>query len=92
MAIRKDTAMNTTVASTGEKAAIMTPDTTNQTWLAMKRFFREVQIELKKTNWPTKNELTKYTIVVMVTIISVAVFLSIADWLAATFTKIVYGL
>jgi preprotein translocase SecE subunit len=38
-----------------------------------------VIIELKKTNWPTRNELTKYVVVVVATIFVVAVYLYLLD-------------
>lgn len=45
----------------------------------LKHFLREVMAELKKTNWPTRNELVKYTVVVVMTIVIVAVYLYLAD-------------
>jgi preprotein translocase subunit SecE len=43
------------------------------------RFLREVMVELKKTNWPSRNDLTKYVVVVLMTIFVVAVFLFLLD-------------
>lgn len=34
----------------------------------MKNYFKGVKAELKKVNWPTKKELTNYTIVVLATV------------------------
>jgi len=34
----------------------------------MKSYFKGVKSELKKVNWPTKKELTNYTIVVVTTV------------------------
>ncbi len=56
---------------------------------SLSRFLREITIELKKTNWPTGNELIKYTVVVMTTIVTVAVFLYVADLIAFQITRIV---
>lgn len=33
-----------------------------------KNYFKGVKAELKKVNWPTKKELTNYTIVVLATV------------------------
>ncbi|WP_326908348.1 preprotein translocase subunit SecE [Sedimentibacter sp. MB31-C6] len=33
----------------------------------VKSYFRGVKSELRKVNWPTKKELTNYTVVVLVT-------------------------
>jgi preprotein translocase subunit SecE len=43
------------------------------------RFFREVRSELKKVTWPTKNDLTTYTIVVLVSVVIVSGIIWIAD-------------
>ncbi len=48
----------------------------------LKRFLREVETELKKTHWPTRDELTKSTVVVLATIILVALYLYVCDNLA----------
>jgi preprotein translocase subunit SecE len=34
----------------------------------IKGYFKGVRAELKKVNWPTKKELTNYTIVVLATV------------------------
>lgn len=34
----------------------------------VKSYFKGVKSELKKVNWPTRKELTNYTIVVLVTV------------------------
>jgi preprotein translocase subunit SecE len=46
----------------------------------MRRFFRSVSAELKKVNWPSRKELTTYTIVVIATVLVVAFIISIWDW------------
>lgn len=43
------------------------------------KFFREVRSEMRKVTWPTKNELTTYTIVVLVSVVIVSGFIWIAD-------------
>lgn len=43
------------------------------------KFFREVRSELKKVTWPTKNELTTYTLVVIISVVIVSGFLWISD-------------
>jgi len=45
-------------------------------------FLREVMVELKKTNWLTKNELMKSTTTVLLTIVVVSIILYIYDRLA----------
>lgn len=45
------------------------------------RYFRGVVQELKKVSWPTRKELIKYTIIVLVTIAFFAVILGVFDYL-----------
>lgn len=40
-----------------------------------KNYFRGVKAELKKVNWPTKKELTNYTIVVSVTTLAMTLII-----------------
>lgn len=73
MAVNKDDAVNAQDAQTGQ-----TPDASKQPG-GFKRFLREVWTELKKTNWPTRDQLTKSTIVVITTVVVVAAYLFLAD-------------
>lgn len=45
----------------------------------LKRFFREVLSEMRKTSWPKSKELTKYTVVVVSTVIFMALFFVLID-------------
>jgi len=51
-----------------------------------------VMVELKKTDWPSKNELTKSSVVVIVTMASVALYLFISDTIAMHLTRILFGI
>ncbi len=44
-------------------------------------FFKEVQVELRKVNWPTRNEATRYTVFVLIFSGIVAAFLGFLDFL-----------
>lgn len=46
------------------------------------RFFRQLKAELKKVNWPARNELSKNTVIVVVTIIALTVFIWLVDLLS----------
>jgi len=55
-------------------------------WLnnsAAMKFVRETQSELRKVTWPTRAEVTRLTVVVMVLAISASVILFAADALFA---------
>ena len=45
----------------------------------IKNFFQEVRTEMKKVNWPTKDETFKYTLVVIVATAIVALYLGALD-------------
>lgn len=45
----------------------------------IKKFFKEVKMELKKVTWPNRQELTSYTAVVIVTVLIVAGVIWILD-------------
>ena len=91
MVERKEIAVNTTVAPAGENSTA-TPVTRQGFFQPLIHFIREVMVELKKTRWPTRNDLTKFTIVVITTIVVVAIFLFVADWVAAKLTGYLYGI
>ena len=50
---------------------------------AIIRFLEEAKVELTRVNWPTQKEIIRYTILVVVISLSVAVFLGALDFLFA---------
>lgn len=46
----------------------------------IKQFFTEVNIEARKVAWPTRKELLASTTVVVVTVLIVALFISLVDF------------
>jgi len=44
-------------------------------------FLKEVKTELKKVNWPTRQETLKYTLIVIGTSVAVAIFLGGLDFI-----------
>lgn len=44
-------------------------------------FLKEVKTEIKKINWPTKKEVFRHTIIVLVISIIVAIFLGGLDYI-----------
>lgn len=46
----------------------------------IKSFLKEVRLEMKKVNWPTRKETLKYTLVVVGFSVVVAVFLGGLDF------------
>lgn len=52
------------------------------------KFFRGVVHELKRVTWPTRNEVWKYTIIVLVTIAIFAIILGIFDFIWLKLTEV----
>jgi preprotein translocase subunit SecE len=48
---------------------------------AISRYFRETTGELRKVNWPTRQEATNLTLIVLVVITTMALFLGTLDLL-----------
>jgi preprotein translocase subunit SecE len=55
----------------------------------VRQFLREVRLELKKVDWPTRKELITYTVVVLVTITVLTSFVFAIDWVVA---KLIFNL
>jgi preprotein translocase subunit SecE len=80
MAANKDNAMNITdTTAPVSKQTVEGEGGFSRFWNGIAHFIREVLVELKKTNWPSRDELTKFTVVVMVTILVVSIYLFVAD-------------
>jgi preprotein translocase subunit SecE len=47
-----------------------------------KEFFRDVRIELKKVTWPSREDVTSTTGVVIATVAFFGIYLAIVEWLA----------
>lgn len=54
-------------------------------------FLRDVVKELKRVSWPTRKELTRYTVVVTTTVIFMAVFFGIVDWIISGGVRFILG-
>jgi preprotein translocase subunit SecE len=50
----------------------------------IRNFLTEVFVELKKVSWPTKNELIGSTAVVIISVIIMAVYIGICDYIFST--------
>ena len=53
-----------------------------------RQFLKEVRLELKKVDWPSREELVSYTVVVLVTVV---VMTSLVFGLDFVFTKIIFN-
>ncbi|HEX9122988.1 MAG TPA: preprotein translocase subunit SecE [Actinomycetota bacterium] len=56
-----------------------------------RQFLKEVRQELKKVNWPTRQELVAYTIVVLVSVTVLTSFVFGLDFVFSKFVLKVFG-
>ena len=57
----------------------------------IKKFLKEVNAELRKVTWPTKDELIGSTIVVVVVSLVIAIFIGIVDRLLGAGIQAIFG-
>ncbi len=55
---------------------------------SLARYLRDSRIELKKVNWPTREQVTNLTIVVVVVCVVISAFLGGLDYLFASLVKV----
>jgi preprotein translocase subunit SecE len=56
------------------------------------RYYKETVGELRKVNWPTRQEATNMTILVVIVLVIMTIFLGTVDGLAALFITWIIGL
>lgn len=56
------------------------------------RYLRETRAELSKVSWPTRQEATTLTIVVLVTVLVSSIFLGAFDYLFAWLFGLIIGI
>jgi preprotein translocase subunit SecE len=54
-------------------------------------FFRDVWTELKKVRWPSRKEMTSYTLVVLTTVTLIAVFFAVIDLGISQIIELILG-
>ena len=55
------------------------------------KFLRGVKAELKKVIWPTKRQLTQYTVAVVSSVVLVSFLIVIVDFVFMQFSKLLVG-
>ena len=58
---------------------------------SVRQFLKEVRQELKKVNWPTRQELVAYTVVVLVSVTVLTTFVFGLDYVFSKFVLKVFG-
>ncbi len=57
----------------------------------IKKFLKEVNAELRKVTWPTKDELVGSTIVTVVVSLILAIFIGIVDRILSFVVRSIFG-
>lgn len=58
---------------------------------ALQRYYRETVGELRKVNWPTRQEATNLTIVVLIVTVSMSALLGFLDFVFSRFFALILG-
>jgi preprotein translocase subunit SecE len=58
---------------------------------AFVRYLKETRAELRKVSWPTRQEATNLTLIVLGVTAAMAVFLGVVDYVFAALTRIIVG-
>jgi len=53
-------------------------------------FLKEVRLEIKKVNWPTRKETIRYTLIVIFVSIVIAIYLGGLDFIFTTIYKFIF--
>jgi preprotein translocase subunit SecE len=78
---RSTTATKAVTTSDAKKdKAAKSVETSTGLYARIARFFREVVAELRKVNWPSRNELLTYTTVVIVFVVIMMSIVAGLDW------------
>jgi len=64
-------------------------ETKEPVWSKSNRFFREVWMELKRTNWPNWEELKRSTLIVIVATVVFATWIGTLDFLMTEITRMI---
>ena len=56
-----------------------------------RRFVREVQGELNRVNWPDRNQLRQSTAVVLIIVLTLAVYVAAWDYLFQSLARLIFG-
>ena len=55
----------------------------------LKNYIKETRIEMKKVNWPTRAEATRFTVTVIVASLAISAILGAFDFLFTSLLKLV---
>jgi preprotein translocase subunit SecE len=56
------------------------------------RYLKETRAELRKVSWPTRQQATNLTLIVLAVTVAMAAFLGAVDWLFANVIRLIVSL
>lgn len=56
---------------------------------ALVRYLKETRAEIRKVSWPTREEATNLTLIVLAVTVAMAIFLGVIDYVCATLIRLV---
>lgn len=71
------------VEETGERAQVASPSLIVRKVQAVKQFYRDVKLEMKRVTWPTREEVYQTTVVTILAVFFFGYFLWGANWVLA---------
>ena len=55
------------------------------------QFFREVRLELRRVNWPSRREVASYSVVVLIAVTLITIYVALIDQLFGQLVLRVFG-
>ncbi len=55
------------------------------------RYFRETRAELRKVTWPTREQATRLTLIVLAVVVFMAALLGVIDYVFAALFRLIVG-
>ena len=83
------TAQKQRMAAQKKKAADKKKGEKKGVWKTITQFLKDVRIEMKKVIWPSRDEVTNYTAVVLITVAVVASYLLVLDYILTNLLQLI---
>ncbi len=71
------------MAKTTAQVTVNKPDN------ALVRYLKETRAEIRKTSWPTREEATNLTVIVLAVTVAMAIFLGAVDYFFASLVRLI---
>ena len=92
MADKETKAVQSTEAKPAKKDKAKKPNAFVRRIKAIGKYFREMKSELKKVVWPSRKQVIRNTLVVILVVLVLGILIWIFDWLAAAVVKALVNL